>query len=86
MKELDDIAEEAALELYPEDDPDDLSGFAKEIIRSAIDKAIELVLTREPSAEALHAATMIAPTWDDNVSRAKYRAMQAALLEELRKT
>lgn len=43
MKELDDIAEEAARELFP--NYADVS-FSRLIIRSAIDKAIEVVLTR----------------------------------------
>jgi hypothetical protein len=37
---------------------------------------------REPTEAMCHASTMIAPTWDDEVSRSKYKAMIAAYEKE----
>ena len=90
MKELDDIAEEAARELFP--NYADVS-FSRLIIRSAIDKAIEVVLTREPSAEIIQVAedTMFdGAGYVDESSitfslwKNVYRTIQAALLAEIK--
>lgn len=37
-----------------------------------------VLVPREPTEAMCHAATMLVPTWDDHVSRAKYKAMLAA--------
>lgn len=37
-----------------------------------------VVVPREPTEAMARAATMLAPTWDDDVSRAKWEAMLSA--------
>lgn len=86
MRELDDIAKEAAEGWLLESEMMPLA----ETIRSAIDKALESVLTREPSATVLAEMAVANVSHEtmyenDGVRRSLriYRAMAAALLAEI---
>ena len=77
---LDEIAKEAAELNY--------SYRNERVIRAAIDKAIELVLTAEPSEGMADAAQALDPEGEDDLLRCwkvLWGAMSSALLEELKK-
>ena len=80
MNELDAIAEEAAMEIDAKSSSADMDCV---IIRAAIDKALEAVLSKEPSADMRRrgneAIGLETPPRCSHV----YRAMTAQLLKEL---
>lgn len=79
MNSLDDIAKEAAQAYLV-----NTSVSIDEAICSAMYKAIEFVLTREPNERMIKAAQSSGlDTYDTDIATA-YRAMTAALLEELK--
>lgn len=79
-KQLDEIAEEAALEITTH--ALNSRTAIKNKARSAIDKAFEAVLTREPSPDAVSAAYYIQRRSYSPLEM--YRAMSAALLKSLK--
>lgn len=55
-----------------------LSATDADAILSALTAAGFVIVPKEPTPEMLHAATMEVPTWDDDASRRKWRAMLSA--------
>jgi hypothetical protein len=54
---------------------------ARDII-AALTAAGFAIVPKEPTPAMVRASTMMAPTWDDDVSRAKWRAMVEAASDE----
>jgi hypothetical protein len=59
------------------DDNEFIPEIADELL-SALKAAGLVVVPREPTTAMVRASTCMAPTWDDDVSRAKWRAMVEA--------
>lgn len=51
-------------------------------IIAAIAAAGLVIVPKEPTTAMVRASTCMAPTWDDDVSRAKWRAMVEAATDE----
>jgi aspartate aminotransferase-like enzyme len=51
-------------------------------IEEALTAAGFAIVPKEPTTAMVRASTMVVPTWDDDVSRAKWRAMVGAASDE----
>lgn len=55
-----------------------IEAIGDDAVIAALSAAGYVIVPREPTPEMLHAATMQVPTWDDDASRRKWKAMVAA--------